>query len=161
MVEPVQLDRLARREVAEVVAEHRVVRRPRAELLGDEPDRSSLGGVEHAAGDLHAQHERVAALALRVEAHPLQSLHLTGDLEERLGDRPPRVAPERPAAATSKGCRASLSRSWSLRVPRGRVGVRNAVAGLAPSPSAVGEVERRGARGPRAVISGPTAGAAS
>ena len=43
--EPVQLDRLARRQVAEVVAEQRVLRRTLAELARDEPDLARLGGA--------------------------------------------------------------------------------------------------------------------
>ena len=47
--------------------------------LGDEPDLAGLLGGQHATGYLDAHHERIAALALGVEADPLEALDLTRD----------------------------------------------------------------------------------
>jgi hypothetical protein len=75
----VHLDVLARREVEEVVAEVRVRDRTVCEIPGDPTYCLHLFGLQHPAWHLHAHHERVAALLLRVDANPLQPLDLARD----------------------------------------------------------------------------------
>ncbi len=71
------LDRLAGGDVQEGVAEYRVWDRTLRELGGDLAQYPRLLGLQDAAGDFVAHHERVAALLLRVHPDPLETLHLT------------------------------------------------------------------------------------
>jgi hypothetical protein len=80
----VELDVLAGGDVGVGVAEHRVRLRPPGELVGELADGPGLRGVQAPARDLDAQHEGVAALALRVQPHPLEPLGLA----RHGGDRP-------------------------------------------------------------------------
>jgi hypothetical protein len=86
--DPVELDVLAGGDVEVGVAEHRVGGRAAGEGFGDLADGSRLGGVQAPAGDLDAEHERVAALSLGVQAHPFQALDLAGDGLDGLGAFP-------------------------------------------------------------------------
>ena len=86
--DPVQLDVLARREVRVAVAEDGAVVGALGEGVGRHADLAGLGGGQDAAGHLDPHHERVAALALGVDADPLEPLFLAGDLGDRLR-RPP------------------------------------------------------------------------
>ena len=76
--DPVDLDVLAGGDVGEAVAEHLAVFGPLRERVGDHADLAELLRVQLPAGDLDPQHEGVAALALGVQADPLQPLDLTG-----------------------------------------------------------------------------------
>ena len=81
--DPVDLDGLAGGDVGVAVAEHRAVVRALGEGVGDDADLADLGRGQDAAGDLDPHHEGVAALALGVEADPLEPLHLAGHRVER------------------------------------------------------------------------------
>ena len=83
--DPVQLDVLARREVGVAVAEHRAVVGALGERVGRHPDLAHLGRRHDPARHLDAHHERVAALALGVDADPLQALLLAGHLVDGVG----------------------------------------------------------------------------
>ena len=74
--DPVELDVLARREVGIAVAEDRAVIGALGIGVGGHPDLAHLGRRHDAAGDLDPHHEGVAALALGVHAHPLETLLL-------------------------------------------------------------------------------------
>ena len=76
--DPVDLDVLAGGDVGVAVAEDGAVVGALAEGVGDHADLAGLVGGEHAAGHLHPHHEGVAALALGVEADPLEPLQLPG-----------------------------------------------------------------------------------
>ena len=80
--EPVDLDGLAGGEVGVAGAEDPGLGAvgTLAEGVGHHPDLPDLRGGEEPAGDLDPHHEGVAALLLRVDAGPLQPLHLAGDL---------------------------------------------------------------------------------
>src|ERR1022692_1243119 len=82
---PVELDVLPGGDVAVTIPPDRTRLGSGREPVHYLADALGLLGLEAAAGDLHAQHESVAALALRVDAHPLQALHLTVHLGDGAG----------------------------------------------------------------------------
>ena len=53
---------------------------PSPKASADHPDLADLGGGQEPAGHLDPHHEGVAALLLRIDAGPLQPLHLAGHL---------------------------------------------------------------------------------
>ena len=81
--DPVQLDVLPGRQVEIPVPPDRVRLRAASVLVGDLPDQPRLRRRQPAAGDLHPQHEGVAALPLRIEPDPLQPLRLPIDRRDR------------------------------------------------------------------------------
>ncbi len=81
--QPMQLDVLAGGQIGIAIAEDGAVDGTLRERVGGHSDLAELRSGELAAGGLDAQHERIAALALRVEAHPLEPLHLAGHRGDR------------------------------------------------------------------------------
>src|SRR5215217_5761675 len=81
--DPVQLDVLPRGQVEVAVAPERVRLRATGVLRGALADEPGLRRGEPPAGDLHPQHEGIAALSLRVEPDPLQPLRLTLNAQDR------------------------------------------------------------------------------
>ena len=79
-VDPVQLHVLARGEIAVAVTPDGAGLRRSGIAVDDLTDPAHLGGAQPAPGHLHPQHEGVAALALGIEADPLEALHLARDL---------------------------------------------------------------------------------
>ena len=79
------LNGLAGSQVRIAVAEHRIVVGSLAEHVGHEPYLAGLDRVKTATRDLDPHHERVATLALRVEADPLEPLLLAWDCSDRCG----------------------------------------------------------------------------
>ncbi len=74
-----QLDVLAGGDVGVAVAEQLAVVGALRERVGDHPDLAELvGAFSCPPGNLDPQHEGVTALALGVEADPLQPLDLAG-----------------------------------------------------------------------------------
>ena len=82
-LDPVQLDVLPRGQVEVAVAPEGMWLRTAGVLVGDLADEPGLRRGQPPAGDLHPQHEGVAALPLRVEPDPLQPLRLALDTQDR------------------------------------------------------------------------------
>jgi hypothetical protein len=76
----VHLNVLARGEVEEVVPEMRVGDRAIREVYRYLADNLRLLRAENTSGHLYADHKRVTALILRVDADPLEALDLARHL---------------------------------------------------------------------------------
>jgi len=121
--QPMQLDVLAGGQIGIAIAEDGAVDGTLRERVGGHADLAELRSGELAAGGLDAQHERIAALALRVEAHPLEPLHLAGHRGDRC--RPLLRVPVDDRLGDLEGWRSSFHFSCSFSSPRWRYGWTN------------------------------------